>query len=59
MKIILLHIIYLAASVVVSLFDVNRPILTGSERQDRKKSNENRRFKKEIVQYYPPKNNEK
>jgi len=55
MKNILLNIIYLAASVMVSLYDAKRSILSAIERQDRKKSNDNGRFKKEIVQFYPPK----
>ena len=55
MKNILLNIIYLAASVMVSLYGEKRSILSATERQDRKRSNNNGRFKKEIVQVYPPK----
>lgn len=59
MKIILLNIAYLAASVMASLYDLKRSILPATDRQDRKKSSDNGRFKKDIVQFYPPKNPEK
>jgi len=55
MKNILLNIIYLAASVMVSLYGIKTSILPATERQGRKKSNDNGRVKKEIVQFYPPK----
>ena len=47
MKMILLQIIYLAASVVVSLYDVKRAILPATVQQDKKKSNENASLKKD------------
>jgi len=55
MKKVLLHFIYLAASVGVSLYDAKRAILTATDPQDKKKANDNTRFRKKIVLFYPPK----
>jgi hypothetical protein len=55
MKMIVLNFIYLVASVVVSLYDAKRAILPATDQQDKKNSNDNTRFRKKIVQFYPPK----
>ncbi|HEU5164099.1 MAG TPA: hypothetical protein VFU29_01095 [Chitinophagaceae bacterium] len=55
MKKVLVHFIYLAASVVITLYDLKRAILPTTDQQDKKKSNDNARFRKKFVQVYPPK----
>jgi hypothetical protein len=40
MKKILLHFIYLAASVVISLYDVKRAILPATDQQDKKRKDQ-------------------
>jgi len=51
MKMILRNFIYLTASVVVSLFDSMRAIHPAKDQQEKKRSNDNVRYKK-IVQFY-------
>jgi len=52
MKMILRSFIYLAASLVISVYDAMRAIHPVADQQDKKRSNDNTRDKKKIVQIY-------
>ena len=49
---ILRSFIYLAASLVISVYDAMRAIHPVADQQDKKRSNDNTRDKKKIVQIY-------